>query len=224
VDRVLIDRLLCLQRHQRDADKPTSGADAASVVDGYPRGMVRISMLEDETSAEKQTALVLPGVNYTAQAPLLYWSTAVLVAAGWHVYAAEWEESDRDYKNPQQLIDRAFEVHADQSSGRVDLVVAKSLGTLALPRCVDEGIAGVWLTPLLNKTEILNALLSADRRHLAIGGTKDRHWLPASVQRTQATLLSIDDVDHALLHVDWQESMRIHSGVAARIARHVEQL
>jgi hypothetical protein len=186
--------------------------------------MVRISILKAETSVEGRTALVLPGANYTVQAPLLYWSTTMLVAAGWHVYAAEWEESDRDYENPQQLIDRAFEVRADQSSGRVDLVVAKSLGTLALPRCVEEGIAGVWLTPLLNKTEIRNALLSADRRHLAIGGTKDRHWLPASAQGTQATVLSIDDVDHGLLHDDWQESMGIHSGVAARIARHIQQL
>jgi hypothetical protein len=93
-----------------------------------------------------------------------------------------------------------------------------------LPRCIDESIAGVWLTPLLNKGEIAGALRVADRRHLTIGGTKDRHWLPETLAGTDASVLSIDGADHALLHDDWRESMRIQSEVIAQVAAHVGQL
>ncbi len=119
--------------------------------------MVHIRRLDTETATDMPSALLLPGANYTAQAPLLYWSAAVLLASGWRVSAAEWEESDREFGNPQEVIDRAFQLSEDQTSAEVHLVVAKSLGTLALPRCIDERIAGVWLTPLLNRSEVAAA-------------------------------------------------------------------
>lgn len=186
--------------------------------------MVRIKSLNPEIAAGNPTALVLPGSGYTAQAPLLYWSTAALLSAGWQVCSVEWDESDREYASPEKLIDRAFELHEKETSTAADLVVAKSLGSIALPRCVDQNIAGVWLTPLLNKSEIAAALLAAHRSHLAIGGTKDRHWLPQMVAGTEADLLTIEDTDHALLHSDWRESMRIHADVASRVATHISQL
>lgn len=187
-------------------------------------GMVRVKWLDNETTADGRSALLLPGANYTTQAPLLYWSVAALLSAGWRVGAAEWEDSDREFANPYELIDRAFELHASEASTQPDLVVAKSLGTLALPRCISGGIAGVWLTPLLNKTEVAAALLSADRRHLAIGGTKDRHWMPETVEGTNAKMIAFDNVDHALLHDDWRTSMKIHSEVAAEVDAHVQGL
>ncbi|MEW1962275.1 hypothetical protein AB0269_07435 [Microbacterium sp. NPDC077644] len=186
--------------------------------------MVRIKWLDNVTTTNGRSALLLPGAGYTAQAPLLYWSVAVLLSAGWRVGAAEWEDSDREFANPYELIDRTFELHASEASAQPDLVVAKSLGTLALPRCISRGIAGVWLTPLLNMTEVATALLSADRRHLAIGGTKDRHWIPETVQGTNAKLITLDDVDHALLHDDWRTSMQLHSDVAAEVDAHVQEL
>lgn len=190
--------------------------------DEYRQGMVRIKRLGNEAATTGRSALLLPGADYPAQAPLLYWSAAALASNGWCVCVAEWEDGDGDFANPYQLIDRAFDAHAAESSTGIDLVVAKSLGTFALPRCIDEGIAGVWLTPLLNKTEVASALRAADHRHLAIGGTKDRHWIPEAVQGTNAKMIAFDDVDHALLHDDWRTSMKLHSDSAAEVDTHVQ--
>ena len=186
--------------------------------------MVRVTWLDSESATNQRSALLLPGAGYTAQAPLLYWTTAVLLAAGWRVCAAEWEDRDRELASPYHLIDRAFELYATESSGPVDLVVAKSLGSLALPRCIDEGIAGVWLTPLLNETEIARALRSADRRHLAVGGTKDRHWIPEAVHGTDSQMIAFEGVDHALLHEDWRVSMQMQSDVVSAVDAHVRAL
>ncbi|MGO2930922.1 hypothetical protein [Microbacterium sp. KRD172] len=186
--------------------------------------MVRITTLGSDEATGRRSALLLPGVNYTAQAPLLYWSTAVLLSAGWHIRIADWEEGDRAHATPQDLIEHVFELNAAEGAGTLDLVVAKSLGTLALPRCIDENIAGVWLTPLLNRSEVAAALLTADRRHLAVGGTNDRHWIPEAVQGTAAELVSVEGADHALLHDDWRESMRTSNDIAERIAAHLASL
>jgi len=189
----------------------------------YSRLMVRIRTL-NEQAAGRPSALLLPGANYTTQAPLLYWSTAVLLSAGWGIRAVEWEESDKGYESPQHLIDRAFELNDAETSTAVDLVVAKSLGSLALPRCVDQGIPGIWLTPLLNRSDIAASLRTADRRHLAIGGTNDRYWVPDAVVGTEAELVCIEGADHALLHDDWQQSMRTSNDVAAQVAAHLVRL
>lgn len=185
--------------------------------------MVRIVTLRERAEG-RPSALLIPGVKYSVQAPLLYWSTAMLLAEGWGVRAVEWEESDRSYASPQDLLDHVFELETAETSRTVDLVVAKSLGSLALPKCVDGGIPGVWLTPLLNRSEVSTALQACDRRHLAIGGTEDRQWMPEMVAGTDAQLVTIEGADHSLLHDDWRQSMRTSADVAARIAAHLARL
>jgi hypothetical protein len=51
-----------------------------------------------------------------------------------------------------------------------DVIIAKSIGTFALPWALEKGVAGVWLTPLLSDSDLTTALRGADDRHMAIGG------------------------------------------------------
>lgn len=182
--------------------------------------MVQILDASADAGADAPVAFVLPGAGYPALAPLLYWPVGILRSAGWQVFTASWDDDDQRHSSAQQMVEHAL----DQLSARglaIDIIVAKSLGTFALPRCIDAGIAGIWLTPLLNVPEIAAALQRADSQHLAIGGTADRHWIPAELAGTGAQLHEVSGADHALRQQSWQESLSIQTEVFARIAGHI---
>lgn len=167
---------------------------------------------------------MLPGVGYSVQAPLLYWSIGILLAEGWRVITAEWTDEDSKFQTPEALIEHTLNAATVPAGTPLDLVVAKSLGTLALPHAVEHGIPGIWLTPLLNRPAVAEALAHADARHLAVGGTRDRHWIPEAVTDTKAALLEIPNADHALRVEEWRGSLDAQSAIFERIADHITGL
>ena len=133
-------------------------------------------------SADAPVAVLLPGVNYSVQAPLLYWCATLLAERGWHVQAVEWAVDDEARAHPLPFVEQAAAEAFDASpptSRR--LIVAKSFGTYALPWARSAGIAGVWLTPLLSEEPVCEALRWATAADLAIGGELDAFWRPDSV-------------------------------------------
>jgi len=85
------------------------------------------------------------------------------------------------------------------------LVVAKSLGTLALPWAVERGLPGVWLTPLLREAAVVTAVGEARQPTLLVGGTADTHWQPPEVAGPGVTLMELPGADHGLQQPgDWR--------------------
>ncbi|HCS60239.1 MAG TPA: hypothetical protein DIW46_02415 [Microbacterium sp.] len=182
--------------------------------------MVQIVDASADAAADAPVAFVLPGAGYPALAPLLYWPVGMLRAAGWRVYTASWDDADRSSPSAQHMLEHALDKFSAEVPA-LDLIVAKSLGTFALPRSVDAGIAGVWLTPLLNVPEIAAALKRADARHLVVGGTADRHWIPSELTETGAQVHEVPGADHSLRQPDWQDSLTIQAQVFTRVADHI---
>jgi hypothetical protein len=120
------------------------------------------------------TAILLPGRMGGMATPLLHWSAALLTQLGWSVLGVTWDEErlsrEGGVAHVRCCVENAFD-HAP--AGRRVFVVAKSLGTLALPWAVQHGLAGPWLTPLLQDAAVVAAVQEARQRTLLVGGTSD---------------------------------------------------
>jgi len=146
---------------------------------------------------------VLPGVGYTAEGPVLARPAAALRAAGWTVRTVVWDGRP-DFDGARRVYADMVRDGVAAAPGAVHLVLAKSLGTLALPVAVELGLAGAWLTPLLTTDrapEVRDAaagLGAARVPALLVGGTADGLWDGALAAASGARVLEVDGGDHSL--------------------------
>jgi hypothetical protein len=173
------------------------------------------------SSPRRPLVLVLPGVHYGQQAPLLWWARSVAEGHGAEVVAPSWTVDAAAAADPVGFVEAA--VHTALSSRLPDLVIAKSFGCAALPWAVRHGIDGVWMTPVSTRPEIAGALRALGPGSVAVGGSADPLWRPDDVGATGARLHTLDGADHALeVSGDWRRSQRLQETVLdivdARIA------
>ncbi|WP_314686010.1 hypothetical protein [uncultured Bifidobacterium sp.] len=104
-------------------------------------------------------ALVMPGIGYTVDRPLLYWSARALLWQGWQVDRLDLGLQDPvDFPSTIRVMDRVIDRWAqDDADAAPDgdaslprLVVTKSLSTLTYPHLAERGIPAVLMTPVLN--------------------------------------------------------------------------
>jgi len=147
---------------------------------------------------------VLPGVGYTAQGPVLARPAAALRDAGWSVRTVVWDGECRDFDEARAVYAGVLRDGVASAPGAVHLVLAKSLGTLALPVAVELGLPGAWLTPLLASGRALEVRAAAaglgesGMPALLAGGTADRLWDPALAASSGVCVVEADGADHAL--------------------------
>lgn len=166
-------------------------------------------------SASARLGIILPGAGYTAQAPLLYYARSVLSAAGADVLLV-----DRYYSAEPGFAglppeDQRAAVRADaiaawragcaQRDYEHVTVIGKSLGTWALADLLMREPAArqadtVWLTPLLRRKWVREAITRCGGRSLFIIGTADPRYDPGLLtevrENVPATVLVIDGGDH----------------------------
>ena len=141
-------------------------------------------------------ALLLPGRGYGPQQPLLHFARRCLVEAGCEVHTLTWPKGEVGADVVVALVEEA----AARLPGRPsDLVLlAKSLGTLAIPWAAQYGVRGIWLTPLLQVPEIRAALGSLPAGSLLAGGTADATWDGDVAAASGLPVLQIEGGDHLL--------------------------
>lgn len=143
---------------------------------------------------------VLPGSGYTAMAPLLWYARSALSDLGWTVRTLEW--------TARPSFGSAREAYAEILDGgdapgeeALHIVVAKSLGTLAMPTAVHLGLPGVWLTPVLTSEQapdVRDTAAELDEDHLLVGGTADPLWDGELADGSEADVLEVENADHSL--------------------------
>ena len=103
--------------------------------------------------------LIMPGIGYTVDRPLLYWAAQALAANGWFVdrldlKLTESVEFPEMIACMERVVDewrKAALEHAAESGEEPHLlVVTKSLSTLSYPHSAKLGLRVVLLTPVLN--------------------------------------------------------------------------
>ena len=103
--------------------------------------------------------LIMPGIGYTVDRPLLYWAAQALATDGWFVDRLDLKLTE-DVEFPEMIacmervVDQwraeALEHAAESGEEARLLVVTKSLSTLSYPHSAKLGLRVVLLTPVLN--------------------------------------------------------------------------
>jgi hypothetical protein len=143
--------------------------------------------------------VVLPGMQYSTQAPLLWFAREVAAGRGWS--ALEVLDALPEGAEPfgwardraRRALDRAAE-DADEV-----VIIGKSLASGAAGIVADRGLPAVWLTPLLNERRVADDLSRAPRPALLIGGSADEAWVPdALADSGLLQVVQLDGLDHSL--------------------------
>lgn len=170
-------------------------------------------------------ATVLPGRGYGPQAPLLHYAAFLLRARGWAVRTLRWERvAGLDAADPVAVA-AVCEAVLDGADPARDVVVGKSLGSLALPAAARRGLPGVWLTPLLAVEEVRRAAATTAAPTLLVGGAADPYWDGAAVAATGCVALEVPAADHSLeVPGDLEATLAALRAVLAAVADHLDAL
>ena len=170
-------------------------------------------------------ATVLPGRGYGPQAPLLYYARLLLRSRGWAVRTVHWERvPGLDLADQAAVAALAAEVLASADPTR-DVVVGKSLGSLALPAAAERGVPGIWLTPLLGVEDVRRAAARAAGTALLVGGTADPYWDGAAAAATGAGVFEVVGADHSLERPgDLDGTLAALAAVLTRMAAQLDAL
>jgi predicted alpha/beta-hydrolase family hydrolase len=147
------------------------------------------------------TAVLVPGRGYSPQAPLLFFTGLALLQHGWRVEHHWWDPPA--YESDEQLLAWVrSEVESALPATDRALVVGKSLGTWSTPLAAERGLPAIWLTPILEVPELVDAIRTNPAPQLLIGGSDDQFWdagVAAGLSSETCTVVEIPGVDHAML-------------------------
>ena len=139
--------------------------------------------------------MVLPGIRYFSQAPLLWFTREAAQAGGWSVVEVD-ERAPADGEPFGWMRGQAERAIAEAGGADTVVVVGKSLGTVAAT--LWSGPA-VWLTPLLDRAEIAEAVQATTSPTLLVGSPADPSWGDGSVPGNPALeVLELPGLDHSL--------------------------
>ena len=140
-------------------------------------------------------AVVLPGIRYFSQAPLLWFAREAAQAHGWSVVEMD-ERAPADEEPFGWMLGQAERALDAASSAATVAVIGKSLGSIAATRW--SGPAA-WLTPLLDRPDIVDALQATRAPTLLVGSPDDPTWGHGRVPENPALdVLELPGLDHAL--------------------------
>lgn len=140
-------------------------------------------------------AVLIPGRSYSPNHPVLYYARSVLLTHGWSVEEVWWEPEDLV---SEEAVIRRVTATLDKVANQDPLVVGKSLGSLVLPLVVKRGWPAIWLTPLLDLPELVDALKSVKSKTLLVGGTADDAWDGNVAKASGQQVLEFPGADHGL--------------------------
>jgi hypothetical protein len=169
-------------------------------------------------------AVVLPGVRYFSQAPLLWFAREAAQARGWSVLELS-ERAPADQEPFAWMRDRAERALAATEAGTL-VVIGKSLASAAAPLVAERGLPAVWLTPLLIRPEVVEALSASTAPALAVGSPADPSWGDGERPHNDALeLIELEGLDHSLqVDGDPLASLEVLEQVTGRIGAFLERL
>ncbi|MHB8112875.1 MAG: hypothetical protein ACYDHA_05390 [Bellilinea sp.] len=162
-------------------------------------------------------AVVLPGLGYTSDMPLLFFTRRMLLWRGVDVLnlnLATRSAAFQGVSEAEQLAWLTADVLAGIKAGLAQceyrglILAGKSIGSLAIAGAVEQAqnllpTALVWLTPLLKWDVVFKAALSARGPQVYLCGNADSTFAPERLQqilsaKPQASAYVAKDANHSL--------------------------
>ena len=162
-------------------------------------------------------ALILPGLNYTCDMPLLYYSTQVMLGAGADVVQVKYDYTEKTMGKTVSLpekvallqkdVTKIANVALEQSKYQRLTVIGKSLGTLGIACLLEAAFpvkphTCIFLTPILQQMLPTLELINSCPNTLYVIGTIDSYYDPELIVKFRSTqpdnFLIIEGVNHSL--------------------------
>jgi len=141
--------------------------------------------------------VLLPGARYPTRAPLLWFVREVAVSRGYGVL--EVLDEPPVGADPFAWVRDRAQRALEHRPTELDVLVGKSLSSDLAGLAADRGLPAIFLTPLLDRPEIVAALGRTPRPTLLVGGTADPTWRPELLpDNVMLDRLELDGLDHSL--------------------------
>ena len=178
-------------------------------------------MLQHEGDPSR-CAVILPGIRYFSQAPLLWFAREAAQAGGWSVVEVD-ERAPRDQEPFEWMRGQAERALEAAAGAERIVVIGKSLGSVAATLVSGPAI---WLTPLLDRPEVAEAIGSATAPTLLVGSSADPTWAGGAVpENASVEVLELEGLDHSLqVSRDPIASVDVLRDVTARVGAFLERL
>ncbi len=194
-----------------------------------------------QNAATSHLALVLPGMGYTCQMPLLYYPTLILLELGADVLQVRYDYSQNAEFHSQLARDEFDWLFADADAAwRAALagrayntftLIGKSLGTLAMGHLIGtverlKEADAVWLTPLLRSHALVSQIERAAPRSLFVIGTADPNYdeahLAAVKAATDGEAVVIEGANHSMeIGGQFARSLEAHTRIMHAVQQFV---
>jgi hypothetical protein len=169
------------------------------------------SRLIEQKETADSLAIILPGAGYTTQAPLLHFCTGLFYSKGFDVLHLNYsfnreEQSALSGEGLAEAIRHAIADALKNKGYDTYYIAAKSIGTMALPFLLNDqsfkDAKAVWMTPLLQKEFVLNAIADGSNKGLCIIGDQDPFFTWERIERikmnTNLTIKVVEGGNHSL--------------------------
>jgi hypothetical protein len=134
---------------------------------------------------------------YPTRAPVLWFAREAVMARGWSALEVLGEPGD--HSEPVVWERDCAEAALEAVGADRVLVIGKSLASFLAGLVSDRGLPAAWLTPALDRQEVVDGLARAQQRTLILGGTADSMWVREAIPSTPALeVVELPGVDHAL--------------------------
>ena len=168
-----------------------------------------------QAGAARDLAVMLPGLNYTCDMPLLFYPGRLLVERGADVLEVHADYTLAAFQAKERVEQVAWLGQDAQAAVQAGMrqrlyqrliLIGKSIGTLSLAYLVTQGgyatATTIWLTPLLRQPWLVQAAAQCRGPALFVAGSGDSTFDPAALaniqQATGARSLILEGANHIL--------------------------
>jgi len=192
-------------------------------------------------ASSENLAVLYPGMRYTCDKPLLYFSTELLLSRGYDVLqlwsgydTQEFEQLSQAEKTIQLIRDGQELLDAGRKASTYGelLLCGKSLGTLTMAFILNDGLdqknlKTIWFTPLINLPPVSEAILALQSPAFIAGSRTDSTFSSGPVDEIRSkagtSLVISDKADHSLeILGDTTASLKVLDRVITKLSEFID--
>jgi hypothetical protein len=171
--------------------------------------------IQQESSSNK-LAILYPGMRYTCDRPLLYFTTELLLSKGYDVLqlwsdynSPQFKDLSQSEKTIQIIADGQALLETGRKSGTYMhyVLCGKSLGTITMAFILQsepelEQLRTVWFTPLIHLPPVAESILAQTSPAFIAGSLADSTFSSGPIDQIKSkpntTIYTVEKADHSL--------------------------